>query len=437
MTDALTRPVEPDPTDLPAAQPAHVAEPRPVPGLRDRLARRAVHRLLAGLEGGRITLRDGTDTRFFGDPHASRSAEVRVRDPEAYRRWLRGSAELGASYADGAWDADDLVEVIRVLIAGAAPLERALDTAHRLTRPVLEPLRRARRPDAGRDARNVRAHYDLSNDFFERFLDPTMTYSSAVFDRGADGLEDAQREKLDRLCRKLDIGADDHVLEIGTGWGSFAVHAASTRGCRVTTATLSPNQARLARQRVAAAGLADLVDVRLADYRELHGRFDALVSIEMIEAVDWRDHATYFETCGRLLRPGGLMGLQAIVIADERYERARSTTDFIKAHVFPGGCLPSVSRIAEVASEAGRLRVVDLEDLGAHYAETLARWQASLDGIAPGELSAMGLDGRFRRLWAFYLAYCRGAFLERHVSVVQAVLAPSGWRPAGVAPLPR
>lgn len=393
----------------------------------DRLARRTAFALLARLRAGRVVVKDADGEHAFGDPAAD-PVTVLVRRPRTYRRWLSGSAGVGASYAEGDWDTDDLARLLQVLVGNLGPIEAAGDTWARLTNPVADPVRRLRRGDPERDQRNVRLHYDLSNEFFAAFLDPTMTYSSAVFDHPDQDLEAAQLNKLDRLCRKLAVGPDDHLVEIGTGWGSMAIHAARTYGCRVTTTTVSAAQHQEARRRVAEAGLTDRVDVRREDYRRLEGRFDKAVSVEMIEAVDWRDLPDYFAALHRLVGDDGLVALQAIVIGDDRYDRTRIATDFIKAHVFPGGCLPSVGTIARVAGTAGPLDVVDLEDLGGHYAETLRRWHLQLESIAD-RLPQLGLDDTFGRLWSFYLRYCEVAFLERHCNLVQVVLAGRGWRP--------
>ena len=400
-----------------------------MPRLTDAVARRTALALLARIQTGHVVVKDAGGEHRFGDI-AEPEVTIRVHDPSTYRRWLSGSAGVGESYAQGAWDTDDLTALLRVIVRNLNPLEAVADRWYRLTNPVADPVRRLRRPDPDRDRTNVRMHYDLSNEFFAAFLDPTMTYSSAVFEHPGQDLQSAQEAKLDRLCRKLALGPDDHLVEIGTGWGSMAVHAARNFGCRVTTTTISAAQHEEARRRVAEAGLADRVDVRLQDYRHLEGHYDKAVSVEMIEAVDWRDLPSYFTALHRLVGPGGLVGLQAIVIGDDRYDRARVATDFIKAHVFPGGCLPSVGTIARVAADNGPLDVVDLEDLGLHYAETLARWHHRLDEIGD-RLPALGLDDTFGRLWSFYLRYCEAAFRERHVSVVQAVLAGREWTATG------
>jgi cyclopropane-fatty-acyl-phospholipid synthase len=288
-------------------------------------------------------------------------------------------------------------------------------------------LRRFRPPSKHVDRNNIQAHYDVSNEFFELMLDETMMYSSALFAEPGTGLATAQRAKLDRLCTKLDLGPEDHVVEIGTGWGGFACHAAAHYGCRVTTTTISDAQFRYASKRVVEAGLADLVSVQNSDYRDLDGTYDKLVSIEMIEAVDWRQHDTFFATCAGLLHDRGLMALQAITVEDRSFERAKNGTDFVREYIFPGGCLPSLEAITRSVRRATPLVVVDVEDIGRHYAETLRRWDENVVARA-GEVTALGLDTRFQRLWHFYLCYCEGAFLERHISDVQMVLAMPDWR---------
>lgn len=363
---------------------------------------------------------------------------VVVHDRRAYAALARrGSIGLGESYVAGWWDTDDLVELVRHLTVATGGLRRPLDRAGRVLHPVLalasapDALRRRMAPQRARsvDRAEVQAHYDLPHELFAAMLDETMAYSCAVFDRPDATLADAQRAKFDRLCRKLRLGPTDHLVEIGTGWGGFAVHAAATTGCRVTTTTVSAAQRDAARARVRAEGLEHQVTVLDVDYRDLTGRFDALVSIEMVEAVDWRDHPTYLRTCRRLLRADGRAALQAIVLDDQSEPRARHHADLIRALVFPGSCIPSVSRLVGLAARAG-LRTVDVEDIGRHYAETLHRWRANLAAaVRRGSVGPAGaVDAALLRLWDVYLAYCEAAFLERHVSDVQIVLAAEGWR---------
>ena len=359
-----------------------------------------------------------------GDP----VARVEVHDPRAYEALLRsGSVGLGASYIAGWWDVDDLTAFLRELFRRMRPLLDRMDRLGRAVGEVLDVPARLAAPSRGDDKRNVRAHYDVSNEFFELMLDDTLTYSCGLFERPDASLRDAQEAKIDRLCSKLDLRPGDHLVEIGSGWGGFAVHAAARYGSRVTTTTVSEAQRSYVEKRVVKAGLADRVTVLGDDWRDMRGRFDKLVSVEMIEAVDWRHHDDFLAACAELLADGGLAAVQAIVIDDRSFERAKRHPDFIRAMVFPGGCLPSVASITASLARATDLRIVDLEDIGRHYAETLARWAANLDSHEL-ELQRLGVSIEFRRLWALYLAYCEAAFLERHVSDVQVLLAKPSWR---------
>ena len=325
------------------------------------------------------------------------------------------SRGLALAYERGWWCPDDLTGSLRRLLRGALPVLRVLDRLGAALSPVLDPLHQRRhRADRERDRRNIRAHYDIGNDFYRLMLDPGMTYSCAVFDDGGD-LAAAQVAKLDRICRLLDLGPDDELVEIGTGWGSFAEHAAERYGCRVTTTTISAEQHALA-----SARLGGSVTVLDRDYRDLDGTYDALASVEMIEAVDWREHETYFDAVARLLRPGGRACLQAIVIEDGAFERAKRHDDFIRASIFPGGCLPSVASIRAHAERAG-LVVRSVEPIGRHYPATLRAWRDNVHAHL-AEVHALGLDDRFVRRWDFYLAYCEAGFLEGRVDTVHVVL---------------
>jgi len=346
-----------------------------------------------------------------------------VHDARAWAAVLRrGSLGLAHSYIAGWWDTDDLTSVVRIAYRWTAGPRRFLDASARRAGPLLAGLKRLRPPSKHTDRDNIAAHYDLSNEFFALMLDPTMAYSCAYFSADAVTLEEAQEAKFDLIATKLDLGPEDHLVEIGTGWGGFAIHAARRYGCRVTTTTISEAQRSLAEKRVAERGLADRVTVLGADYRDLEGRYDALVSIEMIEAVDWRRHDQFFASCARLLTDRGRMGLQAITIADGSFERAKLHDEFIRTMVFPGGCLPSVTAIGASVARTSDLRIVDLEDIGPHYAETLRRWRANLERERPA-VERLSFDERFWRFWTLYLCYCEAAFSERHVSDVQVVLA--------------
>jgi cyclopropane-fatty-acyl-phospholipid synthase len=354
-----------------------------------------------------------------GDPVAT----VTVVDPRAWSAVLRrGSLGLAESYIAGWWEADNLTDVVRIAYRRTSAWRQFMDASARRGGPWLAGVRRRRPPSKRQDRDNIAAHYDLSNDFFALMLDPTMAYSCAYFADQATTLEDAQTAKFDKMATKLALGPEDHVIEIGSGWGGFAIHAAQQYGCRVTSTTISEAQRSLAEKRVAEHGLADRVSILGVDYRDLEGRYDALVSIEMIEAVDWRRHDQFFATCARLLTDRGRMGLQAITIADGSFERAKLHKEFIRTMVFPGGCLPSVTSIGASVARTSDLRIVGLEDIGAHYAETLRRWRTNLELQRPA-VDRLGFDQRFWRFWTLYLCYCEASFMERHISDVQLVLA--------------
>jgi cyclopropane-fatty-acyl-phospholipid synthase len=384
------------------------------------IARRLCLGLLSLIREGSLTVVEGASRREFGvgAPHAT----LEVHSSEVWPAILRGSRGLAESYAAGLWNTPDLTAVIRVAARNAS----VIDEPRRRLTPLREPYQRARsalvRNTPGRSRRDIAAHYDLGNELFELMLDPTMMYSSARFLRPGMTLEEASVAKLELACEKLDLGPSDHVLEIGTGWGAFAVHAALTRGCRVTTTTLSKEQRDRARERIRDAGVEDRVTVLLDDYRDLRGTYDKLVSIEMIEAVGWKDFGTFFARCGALLEPNGLMLLQAITIDDRAYMVERASKSFIRTHIFPNGCLPSIEVITRQVARRTDMRLVHLEDFGADYAETLRRWRANLESSAD-RLEAVGYDERFRRMWRMYLCYCEAGFDERRIGVAQALLA--------------
>jgi cyclopropane-fatty-acyl-phospholipid synthase len=399
----------------------------------DLVARRAMFRLLSGIREERIDIREGERLFTFGRPDAVLRAEVRVHDPGVYRQVLRGSIGLSEAYMDGRWDTGDLVSLIRI---GARNMPR-LDAARRRWHPVLHAGQRLAglvpHNDLDGSRRNIAAHYDLGNQLFSLFLDPTMMYSCALLETPETTLEEAQLAKLERVCKQLRLGPDDHLLEIGTGWGSMAVHAAARYGCRVTTTTISQEQHDLALERVREAGLEGLVTVLLEDYRDLRGTYSKLVSIEMIEAVGWQYFDTYFRRCSELLDPDGLMFLQAITIDDRAYEVEKASKSFINTHVFPGGCLPSLEVIHRCIASQTDMRTVWLDDITEHYGETLLRWrEAFVEQASAAE--EIGYDLRFRRTWELYLAYVEAGFRECRIGDVQMVMAKPEWRgslPAG------
>jgi cyclopropane-fatty-acyl-phospholipid synthase len=390
----------------------------------DRLTRRAVFARLAKLRSGRILVQEHGDTSMLG-AGASPALRVTVRDARVWRRFARGGA-LGAAEAwmDGDWTTDDLPGVCRLFVRNRHLLQRSGSTlgalAHRVGHALRGNSRRGSR-------KNIRAHYDLGNDFFEVFLDDTLTYSCGIFERPTSSLRDASIEKLDRICRTLDLRGTDHVLEIGTGWGSFAIHAASQYGCRVTTTTISREQAALARRRVREAGLADRITVLEADYRDLEGTYDKLVSIEMIEAVGHEFLDEYFGRCSGLLAADGAMLIQGIVMPEQGYARYLRSVDFIQKHVFPGSCLPSVGSMTAAVGRATDLSIVGLTDIGPHYATTLAAWRRNFLNRRE-DVRRLGYPERFLRMWDYYLAYCEAGFAERYIGTVQMTLAKPGWR---------
>jgi cyclopropane-fatty-acyl-phospholipid synthase len=389
--------------------------------------RQLVCRRLAALDGGRLRLVDGGESSVFGVA-GELDVTVEVLDPAFYRRLvLGGSAGAGEAYRDGIWRTNDLVGLIRLFARNRANLGALDGGAARLLQAVDRWQHRLRANSLTGSRRNIAAHYDLSNALFETFLDSRLMYSAAVFDSDAMTLEDASRAKLERIVAKLALDAHDHLLEIGTGWGGLAIHAARETSCRVTTITLSEEQRRFAEARVEAAGLFDRVTVLNCDYRAIEGRFSKLVSIEMVEAVGDEYLNGYFRRCHELLEPGGLMLLQAITIEDHRYAAALREVDFIKKHIFPGSFIPSVSRLVEASARDTELTLVSLEDIGLDYACTLAAWRAKFLAHAP-RVAALGFDAAFQRLWEFYLCYCEGGFLERAISDVQMLFAKSPYR---------
>ncbi|HET9010703.1 MAG TPA: cyclopropane-fatty-acyl-phospholipid synthase family protein [Gemmatimonadaceae bacterium] len=398
----------------------------------DRIARRIAHAFLARIHTGRLTVVEDGETVVFGA--GPPTATVYVHSPRVWRRLMRGSRGLAESYLDGMWTTPDLTAVVRV----AARNVDGIDRLRRRLAPVRAPIQRAAalvRPNTRRRSRRAIAeHYDLGNDLFELMLDPTMMYSSALFDRPGMTLEEASTAKLERICEKLALGPDDHVLAIGTGWGGFAVHAASTRGCRVTTTTISREQHDYAVESVRRAGLEHRVTVLLDDYPDHQGRYDKLVSIEMIEAVGWRHFGTFFDTCSRLLEPDGLMMLQAILIDDRAYEVEKAGKSFINTYVFPDGCLPSMEVITRSVARRTDMQTLDVRDLTPDYAETLRRWSASFLQNAE-RAAALGYDERFKRLWTLYLSYCEAGFAERRITGAQVLFAKPQHRstlPAGL-----
>lgn len=411
-------------------------------GSFDRFLRQRLIAQMAQLRHGRLVLHDALGTVELGEAaHTATDLHVRidVDAPGFYRAIAaNGSVGAGESYMDGQWRCDDLVALVRLLVRNRDLLDGMETGLARLGGIAMRALHALRRNTRTGSRRNIAAHYDLGNAFFRLFLSPDLMYSSGIWaDDGhtpeQDSLERASIRKLDRICRKLDLKPGDHVVEIGTGWGGFAVHAAQRYGCRVTTTTISREQHALAAQRVAEAGLEDRVTLLLEDYRDLTGTYDKLVSIEMIEAIGAQYLDTYFAKIGSLLKPDGLALIQAITIEDHRYEQALHSVDFIKRHVFPGSFIPSIAAMVAAKGRASDLALTQLEDFGLSYARTLEAWRHRFLAALP-QVRAQGFDDRFIAMWEFYLAYCEGGFRERSIGVAQLLMAKPGHR--APAPMP-
>jgi cyclopropane-fatty-acyl-phospholipid synthase len=403
---------------------ARAASPRSrIRAIFDGAARALALSLLGRVRHGTLTLIEPACTRTFGEPAMQGPAvSLTVHDRRFFSAMLRGSLAVGRAYAEQWFDCSDLAELSRL----AALNMPSLDRWRHALRPLVALPRRLRawmmRNTPARSRRRIAAHYDLGNELFSLMLDETMTYSCAIFEEPTASLHEAQVAKLERICRKLELRPQDHVLEIGTGWGGFAIHAASRHGCRVTTTTISREQHRLASERVRAAGLEGRVTVLLRDYRELEGSYDKLVSIEMIEAIGWQYFDTFFARCASLLRPGGMMLLQAITIDERAYKLDKSKRSFANTLVFPGGCLPSLGAMSRSIARVSDLRQLHLEDISAHYVRTLRCWRTNF--LAHLEVvRSLGYDRRFERLWELYLAYCEGGFGGGRIGDVQMLLA--------------
>ncbi len=414
-----------------SARAESIAPPLPLTAVQRTLRTRLLA-TLDGLQDCRLVLEDALGTQVLGTPArdaaATLHAHVWVHDPDFYRQAaLNGSVGAGEAYMDGLWDCDDLVALTRMFVRNRDRLDAMETGMARLGGAAMRLAHAFTRNTRAGSRRNIAAHYDLGNDLYRLFLDENLMYSSAIYAHEGESLEVASERKLARICEKLDLQPHHHVVEIGTGWGGFALHAAARHGCRVTTTTISREQHALASERIAAAGLSDRVTVLLQDYRDLEGSFDRLVSIEMIEAIGHQYLDTYFAKVGALLKGDGLACIQAITIEDRRYAQALRSVDFIKRHIFPGSFIPSIGAMQASLSRASDLRLTQLEDIGPSYALTLQAWRERFMARLP-EVQALGYDRRFVRMWEFYLTYCEGGFRERSIGDVQLLLARPGSR---------
>ncbi len=425
-TDQLSNTVMSVLSSCPMSERSQCTERVQQDSLLTRISRNLLHKRLSSMSTGQLLLTEAAQTYAFGDAGGGGSVDIQVHSPNFYKRTIAGGA-MGAaeSYLDGEWSSSDLTQLFQVLFRNSEVLQKVQSWTSGLSRLAGRFEHLANRNSKSGSRKNIQEHYDLGNEFFQLFLDPSMMYSSALFTSPGMSLEDASWEKLDRICRTLELSPADHVVEIGTGWGGFALYAAQKYGCRVTTTTISEEQFRFATERIRQAGISDRVTVLQQDYRDLTGQYDKLVSIEMIEAVGKKYLPTYFETCNRLLKPDGAMLIQAITIPEQRYESYSRSVDFIQKYIFPGGFLPSVSAMQSCIAKSSNLTLVDCYDFGLHYAKTLRLWSERFHT----ELEAvkqLGFNDRFIRMWRYYLSYCEAAFLERATGVVQAVWTRPG-----------
>lgn len=398
----------------------------------DKLARKVMLGKLAQFQYGQVTVKENGKVSVYGEisDDFPVAATINILDPRFYSETaFGGSIGAGEAFIHGYWSCQELTSLVRILLRNRHVLDGMERGTAWLTRPFQSIFHWLNKNTQEGSRRNIAAHYDLGNDFYGLWLDPSMMYSSGYYATEQTTLEDASIAKLDRICRQLELKETDHLLEIGTGWGGFAIHAAKNYGCRVTTTTISEEQYRYAEQAVKDAGVADRVELLLKDYRALNGEYDKLVSIEMIEAVGHEFHDTFFKTCASLLKRNGQMLLQAINIADQQYKSYVKSVDFIKRYIFPGGCLTSVTAMADTLTRVTDMRVVHLEDIGVHYGTTLKHWRERFFARIE-DVRAMGFSDEFIRMWHYYLCYCEGAFVERATGVVQMHVIRPDARPA-------
>jgi cyclopropane-fatty-acyl-phospholipid synthase len=405
--------------------------------IRQAWCKKILFTLFEDLQFGTLTINNCGKLYEFGiqEGPPAITATAAIHDPRFYSEVLfKGSLGAAESYMKGYWSTDNLTEVVRLFTANSELLNRRLDGGwSKITAPILRLYHRFRKNTTKGSKKNIVAHYDLSNEFFRLFLDKTMGYSCGIFENENSTLYESQLAKFDRICKKLRLTPQDHVIEIGGGWGGFALHAARNYGCRITTTTISDNQHHYMRELVSQTGLADRIELLKKDYRLLRGKFDKLVSIEMIEAVGHHYLETFFACCCNLLKPEGMMALQAITIPDGEFKRHKQSVDFIKRYIFPGSCIPSVAEITKSVARKTDLRLIHLEDITPHYATTLRLWRqrfvANLDRV-----KAMGFSDRFIRMWEFYLASCEGSFQERYNGDVQMIFSRPQCRTAPILP---
>lgn len=389
----------------------------------DMRCRSLVHGVLSKLTYGQLEIIEGHSHLFFPERAVDNAikAKIYVHDVSMYRDFVKGGS-IGAAEAfiDEKWSSPNLTNVIRIFAKAQSETDKIENKKSILNNVKNSVVHWLNRNTQTGSKRNILAHYDLGNELYQRFLDPEMMYSSAIYPNDDSTLEQAQLHKLETICQRLSLKSSDHLLEIGTGWGGLAIYAAQNFGCKVTTTTISEEQFAYAKQRISELGLTQQITLLKKDYRELHGEFDKVVSIEMIEAVGYEFLPSFFNQCNERLKEGGKLLIQSITIADQRFDYYRKNVDFIQRYIFPGGFLPSINVLNEQMTEHTQLVIEKIDDIGLDYAKTLADWRSKFL-VSWGELSKLGYDETFKRLWLYYFAYCEGAFLERSTSTVHLV----------------
>lgn len=393
----------------------------------NHLYKKIIHQRLSQIKDAHIIINDGKSINKYGKP-GNLSAKINILDTVFYKNIILGGT-IGASesFIRGEWSSPNLTNVIRVLARNTEAQDKLENLFTLLSQPFLKVMHKLNENSVRGSKKNISRHYDLSNDFFSLFLDKNMMYSSAIYKSRKTSLEDASTNKLDVICKKLNLKKTDHVIEIGTGWGGFAIYAAKNYGCKVTTTTISIEQYKFAKQKIKEAGLGKKIKVLLKDYRLLKGQYDKLVSIEMIEAVGYQFYDEYFKIIGQLLKNDGEALIQAITIKDQRYSKAIQSVDFIQKYIFPGSCIPSITAIQNSLTSSTDLVINDIRDIGHHYARTLADWRKKFLKNKQ-EIRKLGFDNKFLRMWLFYFAYCEGGFEEKVISDIHLHITKPGYR---------
>ena len=393
----------------------------------NHLYKKIIHQRLSQIKDAHIIINDGKSINKYGKP-GNLSAKINILDTAFYKNIILGGT-IGASesFIRGEWSSPNLTNVIRVLARNTEAQDKLENLFTLLSQPFLKVMHKLNENSVRGSKKNISRHYDLSNDFFSLFLDKNMMYSSAIYKSRKTSLEDASTNKLDVICKKLNLKKTDHVIEIGTGWGGFAIYAAKNYGCKVTTTTISIEQYKFAKQKIKEAGLGKKIKVLLKDYRLLKGQYDKLVTIEMIEAVGYQFYDEYFKIIGQLLKNDGEALIQAITIKDQRYSKAIQSVDFIQKYIFPGSCIPSITAIQNSLTSSTDLVINDIRDIGHHYARTLADWRKRFLKNKQ-EIRKLGFDNKFLRMWLFYFAYCEGGFEEKVISDIHLHITKPGYR---------